>query len=75
MNYHQPGDCACWGQILSHLLLHPNAPILPRPEFCPDADAVAFILDRRLESIRKQSDLIDILTKHIAKNRSDRRRR
>jgi hypothetical protein len=65
---HQPG-CACWGQILSHLLLHPSTPILPRPEFCQDAAAVAFILDRRLESIRKQSDLIDILKKGKAPRR------
>lgn len=59
---HQPG-CPCWGQILSHLLAHPGTPILPRPEFCQDAAAVAFILDQRRETIRKQAGLIDILKK------------
>lgn len=48
---HQPG-CPCWGQILSHLLLHPTTRILPRPEFCQDAAAVAFILDNRLAQIQ-----------------------
>ncbi len=65
---HQPG-CACWGQILSHVLLHPGTPILPRPEFCQDAAAVAWKLDDRLATIRKQSGLIAVLQRGKAPHR------